>query len=215
MTVQAKICGIRTQVALEAALAGGAEYVGFEFLGPSPRNVSLEAAKGLADAARGRAKIVALLVDPDDRMVDETVRGIGPDFLQLHGIETPERVRQLKSKAGVPIIKAIKVETAADAAAAFDYRSVADVILFDAKAPKGAVLPGGNGLAFDWRVLDGVKDKREFMLSGGLNPGNVAEAIRLTGAHAVDVSSGVETSPGEKSEELIGRFLAAVKGVKT
>jgi phosphoribosylanthranilate isomerase len=212
MATKVKICGLRTQAALEAALVGGADYVGLVFFPPSPRNVAPAAAKTLADQARGRAKIVALMVDPDDALIDTVMASAAPDLLQLHGEETPERSADIRRRWGRPVMKAIKVETAQDARAALGYRDAADLILFDARAPTDSTRPGGNGAPFDWRTLLGVKDQVAFMLSGGLTPDNVAEAIRVTGAAIVDVSSGVESSPGEKDPELIRRFLRTAKG---
>ena len=211
MTTKVKICGLKTREALDAALDGGADYVGFVFYPPSPRNVTPGEAAPLADLARGRAAIVALCVDADDALLSAIVRSVKPDLLQLHGSETPERVSEIKERYGIAVMKAIKVETTEDAAGALAYAGIADLVLFDAKAPKGlaGALPGGNGLAFDWRVLEHVKGKVPYMLSGGLTPWNVAEAIRLTGASEVDVSSGVETTPGEKDTGLIAAFLAA------
>ncbi len=211
-----KICGLKTPDALEAALNGGADYIGLVFFPKSPRHLDLETAARLAKIARGRARIVALLVDPADELVGDVASRVAPDVIQLHGSETPERARVIGRMAGVPVMKAIKVETAADAAEALRYQGAADIILFDAKAPKGAPVPGGNGIAFDWHVLDDVRGRLgdRWMLSGGLTPENVAEAIRLTGAPAVDVSSGVETAPGEKSLDLIRRFLHAAKTAK-
>jgi len=206
MPTEVKICGLRTQAALDAALAGGADYVGLVFFPPSPRNVAPAAAKALADTARGRAKIVALMVDADDALIDTIMATAAPDLLQLHGEETPERAADIRRRWGKPVMKAIKVETAQDARAALGYREAADLILFDARAPADSTRPGGNGAPFDWRTLLGVKDQVPFMLSGGLTPDNVAEAIRATGAAIVDVSSGVESSPGEKDPELIRRF---------
>jgi phosphoribosylanthranilate isomerase len=214
MTIKTKICGIKTPEVLEAAIAGGADYIGLVFFGPSPRNISIPDAARLAKAARGKAAIVALVVDADDAQLIEIAKAVRPDFLQLHGHESAARVDSIKRRAGASIIKAIAVETAADAARSLDYVGVADMILFDAKAPKDATLPGGNGTAFDWQALDGVRGKFEFMLSGGLTADNVADAIRQSGAHAVDVSSGVESAPGVKDAELIRRFLQAVKAAK-
>jgi len=213
MTVDVKICGLKTEAALQAALSAGADYVGLVFHEASPRNVDLETARRLAEAARGKAKIVALLVDPDNARLREVVAAVAPDVIQLHGSETPERVAEIAKRCGRPVMKAVKVETSADAEAALGYRDVADVILFDAKAPEGraGALPGGNGVAFDWQALEGVRGKLSYMLAGGLTPVNVGEAIRLTGAKAVDVSSGVESRPGEKDIELIRRFLHAAK----
>lgn len=213
MPIQVKICGIKTSAALEAAIAGGADYVGFVFYPPSPRSVTPDAAKPLADAARGRASIVALVVDPDDALIERILAAVAPDLLQLHGAESVERVAEVRRRFGVPVMKAIKVETAADAEAALAYSAAADRILFDAKAPRGlaGALPGGNGLSFDWRALEAVRGRLDFMLSGGLTAETVAEAVRLTGARAVDVSSGVESRPGEKDKGMIARFLAAAK----
>lgn len=213
MTPDVKICGLKSEAALAAALEAGADYVGLVFFGPSPRNVDIATARKLAGQARGTAKVVALLVDPRDALVQEVMAQVAPDLIQLHGSETPERVAAIQRLANRPVMKAIKVETAADAVTALDYAGAADIILFDAKAPKDAMLPGGNGVAFDWRALAGVSDRVAFMLSGGLTADNVAEAVRLTGARAVDVSSGVETAPGVKDAELIRRFIAAAKRV--
>jgi len=212
MPTEVKICGLKTEAALEAALTGGADYVGLVFFPPSPRNVAPETARALADKARGRARIVALMVDPEDALIDTITTSVAPDFLQLHGEETPQRAADIRRRWNTPIIKAIGVETAQDARAALGYRQAADLILFDARAPADSVRPGGNGAPFDWHTLLGVEARLPFLLSGGLTPDNVAEAIRVTGAPVVDVSSGVETSPGEKDPELIRRFLRAVKG---
>jgi phosphoribosylanthranilate isomerase len=211
-TAKVKICGLKTAAALEAALAGGADYVGLVFFPPSPRFLTPAEAAPLAAQARGRARIVALMVDPDDTLIDAVVGAVDPDLLQLHGEESPERVAEVRRRWAKPVMKAVKVETAADAEAALRYRGIADLILFDARPPRGSPLPGGNGLPFDWRALAEVKDKVPYMLSGGLTPDNVAEAIRVTGAAMVDVSSGVELRPGEKDPELIRRFLRAAKG---
>lgn len=213
MTVRVKICGLKTPAALEAAITAGADLVGFAFFPPSPRNVDLATAAELSEMARGRAERVALVVDADDRLLDAIVGRVDPDLIQLHGSETPERVAEIRATFGIPVMKVIKVLTAEDAADALRYRDVADLILFDAKAPvstRGS-LPGGNGLAFDWHLLDGVKDKVPFMLAGGLTPDTVAAAIHATGADGVDVSSGVESAPGEKDAVLIRRFIAAVR----
>lgn len=212
MTTDVKICGLKTVEAVDAAVAGGADYIGLVFFAPSPRNVDVATARALADRARGKAKVVALLVDPSDDLARDVMAQVAPDIIQLHGSETPERVAAIRLATGCPVMKAIKVETAGDAAGALSYAGRADLVLFDAKAPQGTLLPGGNGVAFDWAVLDGVKDRVTYMLSGGLTPENVAEAIRVTGAGAVDVSSGVERRPGEKDTELIRRFLQAAKG---
>lgn len=213
-TTKVKICGLKTEVALQAALAGGADYVGLVFFPPSPRNIAPAAAKALAARARGRATVVALMVDPDDALIETVIASADPDILQLHGDETPERVSEIRRRWGKPVMKAIKVETAEDAEVAFSYRDAADLILFDARAPVDSTRPGGHGTPFDWSTLSGVKGRIPFMLSGGLTPDNVAEAIGATGAGIVDVSSGVETSPGEKDPELIRRFIRAAKSGK-
>ena len=216
MSTAVKICGLKSIAMLDAAIAGGADYVGLVHFAKSPRHVDLATAASLADHARGRTKVVVLLVDPDETLLADVARMVRPDLVQLHGSESPERVRQARRLAGCPIMKAIKVETASDAGAALAYRETADIILFDAKPPQGAPLPGGNGLAFDWRALAEVTPNlgARWMLSGGLAPGNVAEAIRVTRAPAVDVSSGVETAPGVKSADLIAHFLRAAKTAK-
>ncbi len=214
MITAAKICGITTPEALEAAITGGADYIGLVFCAKSPRHLEIDKAKELARQARGRVKIVALTVDADDEALQKIVDEVSPDILQLHGHEAPARVAAIKRKFGRDVIKAIPVATLDDAEKARDYAGAADLILFDAKAPAGAALPGGNGRTFDWDVLDGVSAKLSFMLSGGLQPENVAEAIALTHPMAVDVSSGVERAPGVKDPERIRRFLLAVKTAK-
>jgi len=210
-----KICGITTLDALEAALAAGADMIGLVFFPPSPRNVSIPAAARLAARARGEAEIVALTVDADDDMLETICRAIDPDVLQLHGNETPERVAEVRRRTGKRVMKAIKVATREDAQAALAYRECADSVLFDARPPQGADRPGGHGVTFDWAVLDGIADQIPFMLSGGLTPENVTEAIRRTRARAVDVSSGVESAPGVKSPDLIAAFLRAAKATTT
>jgi phosphoribosylanthranilate isomerase len=214
MTTEVKICGLRSEPALDAALAGGADYVGFVFYPRSPRNIEPAAARALADKARGRAKIVALLVDPDDALLDDVIATVAPDIVQLHGAETPGRVGEIARRSGKPVMKAVAIATADDVTAAPEYAGHADRILFDAKPLPGETLPGGNGIAFDWQALAGLEGRVDFMLAGGLTPGNVGEAIRLTGARAVDVSSGVESRPGEKDPDLIRRFIQAAKTVK-
>ncbi|MDX2159117.1 MAG: phosphoribosylanthranilate isomerase [Hyphomicrobiaceae bacterium] len=211
MPTKVKICGLRTPDTMAVALEAGADYVGLVLFPPSPRNVSLEQARELAAPARGRARIVALVVDADDASIARIVAELMPDLLQLHGNEGPQRVAAVRARSGLPVIKAIKVATAADAAMALRFTDVADLILFDARPPEGADRPGGHGATFDWRALDGVRHKVPFMLSGGLNPLNVADAIRATGAPAVDVSSGVESRPGVKEPALIRAFIAAAK----
>lgn len=200
---------------MDAALQGGARYVGLVFFAKSPRNVDLETAKRLAERARGRASIVALVVDADDQTLTRIMESVAPDILQMHGKETPERVAEIARVTNRTVMKAIAVASQADVERAFDYTNAADFILFDAKPPDGpGALPGGNGISFDWQLIAGVRTPVPFMLSGGLNPDNVVEAIRQTGAGIVDVSSGVESAPGVKDPELIRRFLHAVKTVK-
>lgn len=215
MAVKVKICGLRTEPALTAALDGGADYVGFVFYPPSPRSLPPQEAGRLARLAKGRAKTVALLVDAGDDLLGEVVSRLDPDLIQLHGKESPERVAAVRERWGRPVMKAISIETRLDADRAVDeYAGVADLFLFDASPPRdmAGALPGGNGIAFDWHALGSIKGKVRFMLSGGLNPENVAAAIRLTAPEAVDVSSGVESRPGEKDPRLIRLFLAAAKG---
>jgi phosphoribosylanthranilate isomerase len=209
MGARVKICGIRTAEALGAALQARADLIGLVFFPPSPRNLSIEEAEPLAEYARGFAAVVALVVDADDALLERIMAAVHPDMLQLHGSETPARVAEIRERFGKPVMKAIKVATAEDAEAALAYQEIADLILFDARPPKGADRPGGHGAAFDWSVLAGVRDKVPFMLSGGLTPENVGDAIRATGATAVDVSSGVETAPGIKNPGLIRAFIRA------
>jgi len=214
MTIEAKICGITTREALDAAIAGGADYIGLVFCSKSPRHLEIAEASELARHARGKVKVVALTVDADDATLAQIVDEVSPDFLQLHGTESSERVSAIKQRFGRPVIKAIAVATSEDAAGAQHYANTADLILFDAKSPPGATRPGGHGRPFDWQVLAGVAGQMPFMLSGGLGPANVADAIRSTGTNAVDVSSGVESAPGVKDLDLIRRFLQTVKTVK-
>ena len=210
MPVKVKICGVRTPAIVETATEAGADFIGLVLFAKSPRHVELEEARVLAAVARGKIGTVAVLVDPDDALVDGVVERVRPDFLQLHGSETPERVAAIKARAGLPVMKAIAVAEAGDVADADKYAASADFILFDAKASPDALLPGGNGVPFDWDALKGIKPP--FALSGGLTPDTVGEAIRLTGASLVDVSSGVERAPGEKDAELVRRFIRAAKG---
>ncbi|MGH6735533.1 MAG: phosphoribosylanthranilate isomerase [Methyloceanibacter sp.] len=209
MTVKVKICGVRTPAILDAAAGAGADFVGLVLFANSPRNLTLEEAGSLAKIARGRVRTVAVLVDPDDALIESITKVVHPDFLQVHGGETPERVAAIKARAGIPVIKAIAVSGADDVAGASAYAGIADQILYDAKPSPEAQLPGGNGVPFDWRAVAGAR--APFALSGGLNADNVGEAIRLTGAALVDVSSGVETAPGIKDAKLIERFIRAAR----
>ena len=212
MAVEVKICGLSTEETVKAAIEAGADLIGFVFFPRSPRNVTIEQASALAAQARGKAKIVALVVDADDALLLAITAGLDPDLIQAHGAETPERIAEIERLTGKPVIKAIKVRDAADIAGAAVFSDVASLILYDAKAPEtlGSALPGGNGHAFDWKLLDGTP-RPAFMLAGGLTPGNVAEAIRMTDAPIVDVSSGVESAPGIKDVDLIRKFIEAAK----
>ncbi len=203
-----KICGLRTAEAVEAAADAGARYLGFVLFPKSPRNVGAAEAAALARAAPAGLVKVALVVDPDDALL-ETLAGLPIDVIQLHGRETPARVREARARTGLPVMKAVGVSGPEDVAAIAAFEDAADQILVDAKPAPGADRPGGNGLAFDWRLLAGREWRKPWMLAGGLTPFNVAEAGRLTGARQVDVSSGVERAPGEKDPELIRAFLRA------
>ncbi|PSM16621.1 MULTISPECIES: phosphoribosylanthranilate isomerase [Nitratireductor] len=205
-----KICGLSTAEAVAAALAGGASHVGFIFFDKSPRHVDPQRAGALRRAARGRALAVAVTVDADDATLDAIVAAMEPDMLQLHGRETPERVAAVRARYGLPVMKAFSVSAPADLAPVEAYRGLADRFLFDAKPPKGSALPGGNGVAFDWRVLAGLDPSVDYMLSGGLNKANIGEALRLLSPPGIDVSSGVESAPGQKDVALIEAFLEAV-----
>ncbi len=204
-----KICGLRTVADVAAVAAAGAAYAGFVFFAKSPRNLTVAQAQVLAlTAPPGLAK-VALVVDADNASLDALVEGVALDMLQLHGHETPDRVAEVRARYGLPVMKAVGVADEGDLAALMDYSVVADQVLIDAKPPNGGVLPGGNGLTFDWRLLVGRRWLRPWMLAGGLTPENVADAVRLTGARQVDVSSGVESAPGVKDADKITAFVAA------
>ena len=207
MASTVKICGLSTADTLDAALTAGADMVGLVFFEKSPRFVGLDHARTLAEQARGQAKIVALSVDPSDNMLAAIVRALDPDFLQLHGSESPQRVAEIRALFDIPVIKAIGVAAADDFTRANDYAEAADWLLIDAKPPKGAELPGGNGAPFDWRLASGFAPAKPWLLSGGLDAANVAEAIALSGARGVDVSSGVENAPGVKDARKIAMFV--------
>lgn len=211
MALDIKICGLKTDAAVWAALAGGASHIGFIFFPKSPRHISLDEAAGLRQAASGRAKAVAVTVDADDAALDEIVAAMTPDMLQLHGRETPERVAAVKLRYGLPVIKAFAIRDASDLTAIAPYRGLADRFLFDAKPPVGSDLPGGNGVSFDWRVLAGLDAEVDYMLSGGLNAANVGDALRLANPPAIDISSGAESAPGVKDVALIENFFRAVR----
>jgi phosphoribosylanthranilate isomerase len=212
--VRVKICGLKTKADVAAVAAAGAAYAGLNFFPKSPRYVTLDEARALALAAPEGLCKVALVVDPDDAVLDAIVAEVPLDMLQLHGHETPARVAEIKARYGLPVMKVIGVAGEADLAPLLDYSLVSDQILVDAKAPKDAALPGGNGLTFDWRLLVGRKWLKPWMLAGGLTLGNVADAIRLTGARQVDVASGVESAPGVKDAGRIAAFVEAAQGVK-
>ncbi len=212
MPAEVKICGLSTAETMEAAVAAGADFVGLMFFPKSPRNVGLDKAASLAAIARGRARIVTVTVDADDELLSSIARLVRPDLIQCHGAETPERLAAITAATGAAAYKVLKVRDAGQVAQALAYTGVSPFIMYDAMPPEGAVLPGGNGLAFDWAILKHAA--HPFMLAGGLNPGNVAEAIRVTGADIVDVSSGVESAPGIKDVALIRKFIEAAKAAR-
>jgi phosphoribosylanthranilate isomerase len=211
MSVLIKICGLKTSEALDVALAAGADLVGFVFFAPSPRHVGFEAARALSERVRGRAQKVALSVDAGDDELAASIEALKPDLLQLHGREMPERVAAVRERFGLPVMKALPIAERADLAAIRRYEGVADRLIFDARAGVEATRPGGLGKRFDWRLLENVQPRVPFMLSGGLDAENVAQALRITGAPAVDVSSGVERVPGEKDPDKIRAFIAAAR----
>ncbi len=210
MTISAKICGLKTPEAVDAAVAGGASHVGFVFYPPSPRAITPAAAGRLIARLPPRVIPVALVVDADDAAIDAILAAAPVRMLQAHGRESAERVAALKARFGLPVMKAVGIAGPADIARAQAFQAVADLLLLDAKPPKKG-LPGGNGLAFDWRLLAAETWTRPWFLAGGLTPDNVAEAVRTARASAVDVSSGVERAPGDKDVALIAKFLAALR----
>ena len=214
MSLLVKICGLSARETLDTALEAGADMVGFVFFPPSPRHLSLGVARDLGKQAKGRAIKVALTVDADDATFENILETLQPDILQLHGKETTARVRDIKAKFGLPVMKALPLETAADLAVLPGYASVAGRILFDARPPKDATRPGGLGAVFDWHVLEKLDLELPFMVSGGLHADNVAEAVRVTRTGGVDVSSGVESSPGVKDPELIRAFIRAARATE-
>ena len=211
MSLLVKICGLSTRETLETALDAGADMVGFVFFPPSPRHVSLELGRDLGRQVKRRALKVALTVDADDATLDNIMDALSPDILQLHGKESVARLRDIKQRFGRPVMKAVPVATAADLAVLPGYAEVADRILFDARAPKDATRPGGLGAAFDWHLLENLELKLPYMVSGGLDAHNVAEALRVTRAGGVDVSSGVESASGVKDPEMIKAFIRAAR----
>lgn len=214
MSVLVKICGLKTPEALDVALEAGADMVGFVFFPPSPRHVGLAAAAELGRRVGDRARKVALIVDADDILLKSITDALRPDLLQLHGAETPARVQAIKARFGLPVMKAIAVEARADLAAVKLYDTVADRLLFDARAPREATRPGGLGKPFDWHLLEELDLAVPYMLSGGLDPDNVAAALRITSTPGVDVSSGVERAPGEKDHDKIRAFIRAARRVQ-
>ena len=212
--VLVKICGLSEPLTLEATIAAGADLAGFVFFPKSPRHIDFDAARALGAQAAGRIRKVALAVDADDATLDAAVAALSPDLLQLHGHESPARVAEVKKRYGLPVIKAIGVATAADVIAAQVYDGVADWLLFDAKPAPNAAVPGGAGVAFDWDLLRNISAKN-WMLSGGLDPDNVVEALRRTQAPAVDVSSGVERARGVKDAEKISAFVTRVRALSS
>ena len=211
MTIEIKICGLMTPEAVDVSLDAGADLVGFVFFPPSPRSLSFEVARALGARVRGRARKVALSVDADDDYLAASVEALKPDMLQLHGKESPERVAAVKARFGLPVMKALPIETRADLAPVRRYVNVADRLIFDARPPREATRPGGLGRSFDWHLLEGVHPGVPVMLSGGLDAGNVAEALRITHASGLDVSSGVERSPGDKDPDKIRAFIRAAR----
>jgi phosphoribosylanthranilate isomerase len=214
MSLIIKICGLKKPEALDVALESGADMVGFVFFAPSPRNLALETARLLGERVKSRAGKVALIVDADDQTLDAIVEALKPDLLQLHGSESPERVAAVRARFGLPVMKALPIADRKDLARIDLYKKIADRILFDARAPQDATRPGGLGQPFDWSLLRGIDPGTPFLLSGGLNAGNVAEALRITRAGGVDVSSGVEHAPGEKDPDKIRAFIRSARAAE-
>jgi phosphoribosylanthranilate isomerase len=213
MSIRVKVCGLTDEAAVEAAVAGGAAWFGFVFYPPSPRSITATRAAELAAGVPDDRQTVGVVVDPDDRDLAGVLAFADLDLLQLHGHESPERVAEIRAQTHVGVIKALRISERADLARVRAYAEVADHLLFDAKPPRGAALPGGNGLPFDWRLLEGLEIGRPWLLSGGLSADNIGLAIRRTGARAVDVSTGVEAAPGVKDPARIRQFLATVAGL--
>lgn len=214
MPLDIKICGLKTPDALDAALAGGASHIGFIFFAKSPRYIPPADAGLLRQAAYGKAKAVAVTVDADDATLDGIVAGMQPDMLQLQGKETPARVAEVKARYRLPVMKALAVSRIEDLTQIDPYRGIADRFLFDAKTPVGSDLPGGNGVSFDWTILAGLDPAIDYFLAGGLNAGNIAEALRRAAPSGIDTSSGVESAPGVKDVGLIQQFFAAVEAAR-
>ena len=214
MRLDIKICGLKTPEAIDHAVALGATHVGFIFFQKSPRHIEPADAGMLADRVRGRAKIVSVSVDADNDELDEIMAMIRPDILQLHGRESPDRVLTVKAVTGLPVWKALSISEAGDLERIDDYDGIANRFLFDAKRPKNSELPGGNGVSFDWMLLKGLSERVDYMLSGGLDKDNVGEALRIARPTGIDLSSGVESSPGVKSLDMMDDFFAAVRAAR-
>ncbi len=214
MSVLVKICGLSTPDALDAALEAGADMVGFVFFEPSPRHLGLEEARPLGERVQGRARKVALTVDATDDALFRIVKSLAPDVLQLHGKETPDRVVAVRTRFGLPVVKALPIERREDLTPIRIYEKIVDRILFDARAPREATRPGGLGQPFDWHLLENLDQSLSFMLSGGLDAANVAQALAITRAGGVDVSSGVERAPGVKDPDKIRAFVRAVRAAE-
>jgi phosphoribosylanthranilate isomerase len=214
MKLDIKICGLKTPEAVDHAVALGATHVGFIFFPRSPRHIEPSDAGQLANRVRGRARIVSVSVDADNDDLDEIMAMIRPDILQLHGRESPDRALTIKATTGLPVWKALSISEAGDLDRIDDYDGIANRMLFDAKAPKDSELPGGNGVSFDWTLLKGLSARVDYMLSGGLTKDNVGEAIRIARPAGIDLSSGVESSPGVKSLEMMDEFFEAVRAAR-
>jgi phosphoribosylanthranilate isomerase len=214
MSVTVKICGINSAEAADAAVVAGADFAGLNLHATSPRRLSVEQARALADRLRNRLRVVVLTCDDTDESIEHAVRSVRPDFVQLHGKESPERVAQIRKRFRIDVIKAIAIGDEADLTGVSAFEAVADMLLFDAKAPPAALRSGGHGVPFDWRLLAGKKFARPWLLAGGLDPGNVVRAIAASGAPGVDVSSGVEVAPGQKSADLVREFVFRAKGTQ-
>ncbi|HEY4123005.1 MAG TPA: phosphoribosylanthranilate isomerase [Rhizomicrobium sp.] len=211
MTIQVKICGINSVESADAAVRAGADFAGLVFHPKSPRAVNMEQARALSERMRGRTRVVALMVEPDDGALNAMIVNTRPDFIQLHGNESVARVGEIKSTTGLPVIKVISVAEASDLSGASAYEAVANMLMFDAKAPATATREGGHGAVFDWQLLKGRIFTRPWLLAGGLNAENVARAVSISGAPGVDVSSGVETAPGQKSPQMIRAFVEGAR----
>jgi phosphoribosylanthranilate isomerase len=211
MSVLIKICGLRALAALDAAQEAGADLVGFVFFPPSPRHIGFEAARTLAAQVRTGVRKVAVTVDASDDLLKQCIAALSPDLLQLHGREPPERVAVIRSRFGLPVMKALPITERADLSSVHQFAKVADLLMFDARAPREATRPGGLGKTFDWRLLESLDLSVPFVVSGGLDADNVAQALHITRADGLDVSSGVEHAPGEKDADKIRAFVRAAR----